>query len=607
MRRFTLTIALIAIVAFAFGQRAVEQAQFTQKSPFANKTLKQYQGEKSTNLTIVWSETFDDSIAAGVNGLPTNFAYTPNSTEIKDQWQYKGTSPDGYIGRGWYADIAIDEQFTTDAHTVPTNNPALFVDFTNSFYWMIEQGSDSLEILYSIDGGSSYTRLWSNRDQALVEASGVDYPYPNWVWQTARISLPLTTIGQDMSFKFIFRGGTANGIYVDNIMMVEIPDNDIEASATCALNQYLSSNDTMYLDGVYQLLPISQKRDFTYLKSAVKNYGMVAANNIVFSTTLTDGSGTVVAQKDTNEMFLGTDLTNFLDKDTFLCNGFDNIDAVTVGTYTLQQSVTYDNVDEDTTNNYWSMDIEYVADGAGALLARNTSMTGALGLHQYDGSADGDQIGIDFTVSNECTMTGAMIPLGSSTTDNSGFTLKLYTWDNTGNSWQQIAFSDDVYTSAADASTTIDVDLLTPATLTPGESYKMVAAAHWTAGTSEITFSVFKGYKDFQDQSLLYAPASALNIGGTWYYITNVPSMIVKLNTETSVEVYPNPTNGTLHIDNVNGATVEVYNMVGTMVDVINNASDFNTVNLSNYAEGTYLVKVYTEEGVVVKKVNLVK
>ena len=237
MRRFTLTIALVAIVAFAFGQRAVEQAQFTQKSPLANKTLKQYVGEKSTNLTIIWEETFDDSIVApGVNGLPANFTYIPNSAEIDDQWQYLGTSPNGYIGRGWYADIAIDEQFTTDAHTVPANNPALFVDFMNSFYWMIDNGSDSLEISYSIDGGASYTRLWSNRDEALVLASGVDWPYPNWVWQTARIALPLTTIGQDMSFKFIFRGGTANGIYVDNIMMVEIPNNDIERATKTNTN-----------------------------------------------------------------------------------------------------------------------------------------------------------------------------------------------------------------------------------------------------------------------------------------------------------------------------------------------------------------------------------
>jgi len=620
MKKLTLTIALVSIVAFAFGQRIVQQAQFAKQAPCNNNvTLKQYHGEKSTNLTVVWEETFDDSIAAGQNGLPANFAYTPNSTEIKDQWQWRGPSPDGVIGRNWYADVAVNEWFTTDVHTVPANKPALFVDFQCSYYWMIEQGSDSLEILYSIDGGVSFIRLWSNRDQALVEASGIDWPYASWTWLTARIQLPVVTVNQDISFKFILNGGTGNGLYIDNIRMGELPDNDVATSVTVATGEYLKYNDTTYVDGLYQLLPINEKRNFTYMSSIARNYGMESANNLVFSTTLTDASGNVVAQKDTNAMSLGSDLPAFLSKDTFSCGGFDNIDAVNIGTYTLQQKITYDNADEDTTNNYWSMDIEYVAADTNALLARNTSITGQLGLHQYDGAVDGNQVGIRFNVLNESIMTGGKIPIGTATTDNTGFTLELYVEKEDG-TWERIGFSNDVYVSIADTGKTIDVDLKIPTELHPKQSYKMVVAAHWTEGTSKIYFSTFKGYKDFlsNTETLLYGPASALFVNNTWYYITQIPSMIVKLyekgtavehisNLEKNIKVYPNPTNGVLHIDKVNGASVEIYNMVGNMVDIINNANEFNTVDLSNYAEGTYLVKVYTEEGVVIKKVNLIK
>jgi len=616
------TLLFVVSVIFSYGQRTKNQAVFSQTNTPPTKKLKQYRGEKSTNLNIVWQETFDDSIATGVNGLPNNFSYTPNSTIIDDQWQYQGESPDGYIGRGWYANVAISETFYTDAHTVPTNNPALYVDFTNSFYWMIEQGSDSLCIYYSIDGGSSYTILWSNRDQTLVEASGVAWPYPSWVWQTARIQLPLTTIGQDISFKFTFEGSTANGIYVDNIMLVEIPNYDIEMTECAVLNSYLSTNDTVYLDGLYQLLPIDQKRNFVDMRASVKNYGMQSANNILYSTSLTDASGTVVAQKDTNYMQNGQDLTNFLDIDMFACQGFDNIDNVDIGTYTLTTNLSFDNVDEDTLNNIFSIDIEYTYESFNGLLARNTDITGELGLHQYDGSADGDQIGINFTVLNEITTNGAIIPIGPSTTDNTGFTLRLYKWD--GSAWQQIAFSDDVYTTSADAGTNIDVDYLNPVTLCPGEEYRMVVSAHWTAGTSKITFGIFNEYKDFLNQSLLYAPASALNIGGTWYYITNIPCFYVKFATITrstrscaiigsvtedprkdiEISVYPNPTNGIVNIDIINAESskIEVYNILGNLV--LTEYKQYN-LDLSNLKDGQYIIKVYTETGIAVKKLNL--
>ncbi len=72
--------------------------------------------------------------------------------------------------------------------------------------------------------------------------------------------------------------------------------------------------------------------------------------------------------------------------------------------------------------------------------------------------------------------------------------------------------------------------------------------------------------------------------------------------------MYPNPTTGTINIDNVaNGSTIKVYNMLGAELEVLNNANEFNTIDLSKYNAGTYLVKVLNNDNVVVNKVNLVK
>ena len=619
MRRLTLTIALVSIVAFAFGQRNAKQQAFSLTPSTTAKKLMQLPGEKSTNASYVWEEEFTDSIATGVNGLPDGWAYTPNDADLNNQWQWKK----GYIGMVWTVPVTLEETFETHSATVPATNPTLFFNFFNSFYYSIENGQDSLYVEYESNGDGNWHWLWSNRNEAAIVASGVDYPYSNWDEHMARIQLPLTTVNQPIKFRVTASRTNGYSLYVESMALGSLANYDVEMTANACVNTYLGYNDTTYLDGLYQLMPLDQKKNFVYNKTAVKNYGVNAATNMVYTATYKAADGTLIAQKDTNAMFTGTDLTNLFDVDTFVCDGFDNIDAVVEGTYTLETKISYDNADEDTVNNYFSIDITYDAPltpGSNNIshLARNTEQTSAVNVDNYNGAADGDQVGIGFKVSQECKITQAIIPLHESTTDQTGFTVKLYAPNTDGSAWEQIGGSDDVYTNASDGGTSLTVDLLEGGViLHPETDYMLICAAHYTPNVSKIYFSTFDKYKDFQNSSLLYKPAASLNIGGTWYYMMQIPCFQAVLETATSVEelnsienlikVYPNPTNGVLHIDNVNGATIEVYNMVGNMVDLINNANEFNTVDLSNYAEGTYLVKVYTETGVSIKKVNLIK
>lgn len=65
-----------------------------------------------------------------------------------------------------------------------------------------------------------------------------------------------------------------------------------------------------------------------------------------------------------------------------------------------------------------------------------------------------------------------------------------------------------------------------------------------------------------------------------------------------AVSVYPNPTNGLLNIIAEDLLKIEVYDMYGKKVQITN-----NTVDLSEYLEGLYLIKVQTTEGSFTKKV----
>ena len=627
MRRFTLTLALVAIVAFAFGQKSINMMKISNEK-FSGKQIMTYSGDKNADaLVVAWEENFTDSSTTGVNGLPDYFDYINQGPVEADQWQWREFSDGTNISIRWTSDHQIPkEEFVVNVPVaVPTNNPGLYVQFIQSYYWSVTNGgNDSLEVTYSIDDGATWVRLWATADAALVEASGMEADWGNWDMQTMRIPLPAETYGfPTMKLKFLYGGDAGNTTIIYNMKLVEMPSYDLSMESYIPHTFYYKDGnlDSARADGIYQQLPIAQKRNFEYFRSAVKSYGAAQTNGINISNTLTDASGTVVCQKDTAYMNSNGNSLNIYEKDTFEIEGFAASDFanVTVGTYVFKGVLSHDNNadDADSTNQEWSMDITYEPnsyEGSGAVtyLSRNTSINGDISPDNY-GGASGDQIGISFTVSESCSVTGGLIPMGTCT-DNAGFLIAIYGKD-ASDEWIQLGFSQDHYCTDAESNMTIDMDLQNDVELEPGKEYLMMAIASWTAGSSEVNFANFDGYKGRNNGLALYA--SSLHIGANWYVIYNVPSFTVKLrnnqtvNVETTLEenikVYPNPTNGTLHIDNVNGATVEVYNMVGTMVDVINNASDFNTVDLSNYAEGTYMVKVYTEAGVVIKKVNLVK
>jgi hypothetical protein len=74
-------------------------------------------------------------------------------------------------------------------------------------------------------------------------------------------------------------------------------------------------------------------------------------------------------------------------------------------------------------------------------------------------------------------------------------------------------------------------------------------------------------------------------------------------NIAASVSVYPNPANDMFTVANAEGATIVVVNSLGQVVASIENAASNQTIDASNFANGTYFVKV--NENVI--KINVVK
>ncbi len=77
-------------------------------------------------------------------------------------------------------------------------------------------------------------------------------------------------------------------------------------------------------------------------------------------------------------------------------------------------------------------------------------------------------------------------------------------------------------------------------------------------------------------------------------------------STETDmINLYPNPTTGILTISGSNIKTIAVYNLLGELVyqSATQPGNDKTTIDLSSRRAGIYLLKLTTEQGVIVKKI----
>ncbi len=73
---------------------------------------------------------------------------------------------------------------------------------------------------------------------------------------------------------------------------------------------------------------------------------------------------------------------------------------------------------------------------------------------------------------------------------------------------------------------------------------------------------------------------------------------------KSNIFVYPNPATTTLTVANENALSIEIFNLNGQKVAEYNNT---NTANVADLAQGTYMVKVVTNNNVITQKINIVR
>ena len=86
--------------------------------------------------------------------------------------------------------------------------------------------------------------------------------------------------------------------------------------------------------------------------------------------------------------------------------------------------------------------------------------------------------------------------------------------------------------------------------------------------------------------------------------VTRGTVRVDKNHVDNNVRVYPNPTSTMLNIESVsNIKEVHLYNLYGALVDVVSVNAAQQTLDVSNYTAGTYMIQLHTETGVITKRV----
>ena len=82
---------------------------------------------------------------------------------------------------------------------------------------------------------------------------------------------------------------------------------------------------------------------------------------------------------------------------------------------------------------------------------------------------------------------------------------------------------------------------------------------------------------------------------------------IVNVNTLKETNIYPNPTNNVLNINTDANSEIIIYNLLGKEVYSLKNSQINNTINVSEFIEGAYIVKVINDNNTYTKKISIIK
>lgn len=74
-----------------------------------------------------------------------------------------------------------------------------------------------------------------------------------------------------------------------------------------------------------------------------------------------------------------------------------------------------------------------------------------------------------------------------------------------------------------------------------------------------------------------------------------------------SASLFPNPASSTITLSGVQGSSMQIFDLTGKMMLSLHNISENQTIDVSSFAEGLYLVRISDGKNILTKKLNVVR
>ncbi|MBL0036880.1 MAG: T9SS type A sorting domain-containing protein [Flavobacteriales bacterium] len=515
-----------------------------------------------------YTESFDSSlngwtVVSGVGNVdwawtntgpgPTSSTYpvpvlntsTPSGWAIFD---------DDFLGQSGVLSESSIVSPVIDLSTAPAN---LKLEFDQFFQEFSDPDVDTY-VGISTDGGTTWN------ETALNNGVGRDgRPNPELV--DVNISSWVAANPSNVQIRFRYRATWDYGWQVDNIVINELPDNDM-----ALLEMYktgFSFGNTGVADMDYTIYPVEQVRPML-LHGKVKNKGFLDQTNVTLNATVTGPGGVEFTGASAALATSAADQVDSLAVEGFTPSG-------TVGTYTVKLEVTQNEGDQNLTNNEKTQSFEVNE----CIWAHDNGVCEQAITAGPDNLTDQTEIGNYFDVANAGSfLYGVDIALEESTT--AGILIYASVRDE---NLDQIAVSAEYDVDAATLNTVGGTNFFTivfddPIELLQGNAYCVMVGGYGGADQIHVATS---GISAPQVSIIHYPQAATPNA----FYTTRAPMVRAILSAScagvgiaenngsvSGVQAWPNPFSETADIrfDLNTGAnvTVELRDMTGRLIQV---------------------------------------
>lgn len=655
MRKFITLCLIMSIVGFSFAQKVQDLSSRNLDKNLVKANHTQNAGEKwngssssrAAGDTIAYYD-FDGALPSGwtnVDNTSNNYvwiwstigpigAYTGNPN-----WDDPDVALASTTGANGYMMFQADN-YNTDQTTGTITNPYTDHDsyiMTNAidlsgYASVIVKFQERFRVCCSWSGtglwmgvstnGTTWTDYLVNDGVAINDQSAADNAVNDIAVNISAVAANQPTV----YLRWYIQGLSHYYWMVDDVALVEGVDYDIIMNRD--YTDFFSFDD-----GFYKQIPWIQAKYWPIgFRAAIFNNGAASATNVLLTADVEKGGTSVFNENSLIEYPIASmaSLTN----DTIYLLGDDfyttppgqasfliGTPESKKGVYTLTHTVSMDSLDENPADNVAVNTFEIT----GTVYARDDgSADGNIAPQDWVGHGlDGEVLGVRYVINDDSSLTevNSIKFYVANRTDSVVFpTVRATLYLSDGAGGYDAIISSDLYDiTDADRGTWVTLPLVKD-----GFS-EFLVPGNYLAGVEFTAYNGGDGLWIGEDKSTPQVEWASIwmfmDDPGAWFYLSNYglnQTPMIRLGFETpasvensamkeTVKVYPNPTTGMINVCGAENATISIYNVTGQLVTSVENAARIQTIDMSDFAEGNYVVKVVSDTKTTTSKITFVR